>query len=48
MELRMSILKLKVENRIITGKKVKKMRRAGSIPVHMYGNNPGCPEAPCN
>ena len=39
MELRMSILKLKVENRIITGKKVKKMRRAGSIPVHMYWNN---------
>ena len=37
--LRMSILKLKVENRIITGKKVKKMRREGNIPVHMYGNN---------
>ncbi|MBN18479.1 MAG: 50S ribosomal protein L25 [Chloroflexi bacterium] len=34
----MSILKLKAENRVITGKKVKKLRQDGNIPVHMYGN----------
>ena len=34
----MSILKLKVKNRVVTGKKVKKMRLNGDIPIHMYGN----------
>jgi len=34
----MSILKLKVNNRVIIGKKVKKMRSNGDIPIHMYGN----------
>ena len=34
----MSILKLKVKNRVIIGKKVKKMRSNGEIPIHMYGN----------
>lgn len=37
-------VKLELEPRAITGKKVKQLRRAGSIPVHLYG--PGIASRP--
>ena len=30
-------IKLELEPRMVTGKKVKQLRRAGTIPVHLYG-----------
>lgn len=37
-------IKLELEPRAITGKKVKQLRRAGAIPVHLYG--PGIASRP--
>lgn len=39
-----AVIKLELEPRAITGKKVKRLRRAGAIPVHLYG--PGIASRP--